>query len=189
MIASGRYLLDSEEKNGTLSVLVERNIITDNTRFADYADIISDDTILIFGQRYDIVGTHTSFGLAVPFLSIPEDKPLYELSIEFENPITRKKYDELVNRANEMIGMVMQDFALVEDFSVLENVMLPLNFARKKKPDRRSAAINALKSVGMDKFAKKPVSKLSGGQKQRVAIARYRKRAVDDTRRRAYGRA
>lgn len=103
MIASGRYLLDSEEKNGTLSVLVERNIITDKSRFADYADIISDDAILIFGQRYDIVGTHTSFGLVVPFLSIPEDKPLYEFSIEFENPITRKKYDELVERANEMI--------------------------------------------------------------------------------------
>ena len=32
--------------------------------------------------------------------------------------------------------------------------------------------MNALKSVGMAKFAKKPVSKLSGGQKQRVAIAR-----------------
>ena len=73
---------------------------------------------------------------------------------------------------NEKIGMVMQDFALVEDFSALENVMLPLNFAKKKKPNRRETAINALRSVGMDEFAKKPVNKLSGGQKQRVAIAR-----------------
>lgn len=66
----------------------------------------------------------------------------------------------------------MQDFALVEDFSALENVLLPLNFARKKKPNRREKAMNALKSVGMEEFAKKPVNKLSGGQKQRVAIAR-----------------
>lgn len=73
---------------------------------------------------------------------------------------------------NEKIGMVMQDFALVEDFSALENVMLPLNFAKKKKPNRRELALNALKSVSMEEFAKKPVSKLSGGQKQRVAIAR-----------------
>lgn len=73
---------------------------------------------------------------------------------------------------NEKIGMVMQDFALVEDFSALENVLLPLNFARKKKPNRREKAMNALKSVGMEEFAKKPVNKLSGGQKQRVAIAR-----------------
>ena len=73
---------------------------------------------------------------------------------------------------NEKIGMVMQDFALVEDFSALENVMLPLNFARKKKPNRHELALSALKSVGMEEFAKKPVNKLSGGQKQRVAIAR-----------------
>lgn len=73
---------------------------------------------------------------------------------------------------NEKIGTVMQDFALIEDFSALENVMLPLNFANKKRPDRREAALNALKSVGMEQFAKKPVNKLSGGQKQRVAIAR-----------------
>lgn len=66
----------------------------------------------------------------------------------------------------------MQDFALIEDFSALENVMLPLNFAKKKKPNRSELALNALKSVGMDEFAKKPVNKLSGGQKQRVAIAR-----------------
>ena len=73
---------------------------------------------------------------------------------------------------NEKIGMVMQDFALVEDFSALENVMLPLNFAKNKKPDRSKIALNALSSVGMEEFAKKPVNKLSGGQKQRVAIAR-----------------
>lgn len=79
---------------------------------------------------------------------------------------------ELAYIRSEKIGMVMQDFALIEDFSALENVMLPLNFAKKKRPNRREIALNALKSVGMDEFAKKPVSKLSGGQKQRVAIAR-----------------
>ncbi len=73
---------------------------------------------------------------------------------------------------NEKIGMVMQDFALVEDFTALENVMLPLEFAKAKKPNRQQNAMNALKSVGMGDSAKKPVSKLSGGQKQRVAIAR-----------------
>ncbi len=73
---------------------------------------------------------------------------------------------------NEKIGMVMQDFALVEDFSALENVMLPLDFAKRKKPNRKLLAMNALKSVGMEEYAKKPVNKLSGGQKQRVAIAR-----------------
>ncbi len=79
---------------------------------------------------------------------------------------------KLAQIRNEKIGMVMQDFALVEDFTAIENVMLPLDFAKKKKPNRKQLALDALKSVGMDSMAKKPVNKLSGGQKQRVAIAR-----------------
>lgn len=85
-----------------------------------------------------------------------------------------KKLSEkkLAGIRNSKIGIVMQDFALVDDFSCIENVMLPLDFANKKKPNKRELALNALKSVGMDGMAKKPVNKLSGGQKQRVAIAR-----------------
>lgn len=73
---------------------------------------------------------------------------------------------------NEKIGIVMQDFALVDDFTAIENVLLPLDFSKQKKPNSREKAMNALKSVGMEQYAKKPVNKLSGGQKQRVAIAR-----------------
>ena len=73
---------------------------------------------------------------------------------------------------NEKIGMVMQDFALVEDFTALENVMIPLNFSKKKIPNKKEKALAALRSVGIEELAKKPCNKLSGGQKQRVAIAR-----------------
>jgi putative ABC transport system ATP-binding protein len=73
---------------------------------------------------------------------------------------------------NEKIGMVMQDFALVEDFSALENVLIPLNFSKKKVKNKKEKALSALKSAGIEDLAKKPCNKLSGGQKQRVAIAR-----------------
>lgn len=73
---------------------------------------------------------------------------------------------------NEKIGMVMQDFALVEDFTAFENVMIPLNFSKKKIKNKKEKALAALKSVGIEELAKKPCNKLSGGQKQRVAIAR-----------------
>ena len=79
---------------------------------------------------------------------------------------------ELAYIRSEKIGMVMQDFALVEDFTALENVILPLDFAKKKKSNRRELALKALASVGLEELAKKPVNKMSGGQKQRVAIAR-----------------
>lgn len=93
----------------------------------------------------------------------------YRLGGTLVKKLSEKKSAQI---RNEKIGLVMQDFALVEDFSAIENVLLPLNFARKKKPNRREKAMNALKSVGMEELAKKPVNKLSGGQKQRVAIAR-----------------
>lgn len=89
-----------------------------------------------------------------------------------ETLVKRLSEKELAHIRNEKIGMVMQDFALIEDFTALENVMLPLDFARKKRSYRRKHALEALRSVGLEEIAKKPVSKLSGGQKQRVAIAR-----------------
>ena len=83
--------------------------------------------------------------------------------------LTEREYAKI---RNEKIGMVMQDFALVEDFTALENVMIPLNFSKKKIPDKKGKAPAALRSVGIEELAKKPCNKLSGGQKQRVAIAR-----------------
>lgn len=73
---------------------------------------------------------------------------------------------------NEMIGMIMQDFALVEDFTVEENVLLPLDFSHKKVKNKRDLVNDALNAVSMDSMLKKPCNSLSGGQKQRVAIAR-----------------
>ena len=77
---------------------------------------------------------------------------------------------------NEKIGMVMQDFALVEGFTALDNVMIPLDFAdrkhRRKKKERKERALKMLELVGMEEYAQKQIQHLSGGQKQRVAIAR-----------------
>lgn len=73
---------------------------------------------------------------------------------------------------NEHIGLVMQDYALVEDFTVLDNVLLPLNLAKNKRKNRKQLAMEALEKVEMTDFAKKKVAELSGGQKQRTAIAR-----------------
>ena len=83
--------------------------------------------------------------------------------------LSEKQYAKI---RNEKIGMVMQDFALVEDFTALENVMIPLNFLKQKIKNKKEKALAALKSVGIGELAKKPCNKLSGGQKQRVAIAR-----------------
>lgn len=80
--------------------------------------------------------------------------------------------NKLAKIRNEKVGIVMQDFALIDEYSVIENVMIPLNFSKKKLGKPKELAMKALERVGLANLAKKPVSKLSGGQKQRVAIAR-----------------
>ena len=75
---------------------------------------------------------------------------------------------------NKNIGIVMQDFALLEKYTVIDNVLLPFDFSKKKvnRKIEKERAIDLLKEVGMEMIYDKEVSKLSGGQKQRVAIAR-----------------
>ena len=93
----------------------------------------------------------------------------YRIDDTLVKGLSERKYARI---RNEKIGMVMQDFALVEDFTALENVMIPLNFSKKKIKGKKEKALAALKSVGIEELAKKPCNKLSEGQKQRVAIAR-----------------
>lgn len=74
---------------------------------------------------------------------------------------------------NQKIGIVMQDYALIDEYTIEENVQIPLIFGKVKGNDvRRGKIMTALENVGLAELAKKPVRQLSGGQKQRVAIAR-----------------
>lgn len=73
---------------------------------------------------------------------------------------------------NEKIGMVMQDYALIDDFTAIQNVTLPLDFAKKPSRQKKELSLQALDVVGMKQYVHKSVNQLSGGQKQRIAIAR-----------------
>ena len=86
--------------------------------------------------------------------------------------VKNKNDKENARIRNRYLGIVMQDYALVEDFTALENVMLPLDFSKERIKNKKQRALDMLKQVDMEEFANKPVNKLSGGQKQRVAIAR-----------------
>jgi lipoprotein-releasing system ATP-binding protein len=84
-----------------------------------------------------------------------------------------KKEAELALVRNKHIGFVFQFHYLLNEFSVLRNVMLPgLKLAQYSEKEIEHRAYEKLKMLGIESEALKNPNQLSGGQKQRVAIAR-----------------
>jgi lipoprotein-releasing system ATP-binding protein len=74
---------------------------------------------------------------------------------------------------NEKIGFVFQFHYLLNEFTVVENVMLPgLKLAAHTESEVKVHAMDRLKTLGIESLADKKANQLSGGEKQRVAIAR-----------------
>ena len=84
-----------------------------------------------------------------------------------------KTEKELAAVRNEKIGFVFQFHYLLNEFTVLKNVMLPgQKLAKLSDKDLEEKAMLHLKQLDIESLAKKPAYQLSGGEKQRVAIAR-----------------
>lgn len=73
---------------------------------------------------------------------------------------------------NKQIGFIFQDFNLIGDMTVFENVELPLTHQNMPKAERRKRVIECLQKVDMARRADHYPAQLSGGQQQRVAVAR-----------------
>ena len=88
-------------------------------------------------------------------------------------PMKNKSEQELAKVRNEKIGFVFQFHYLLNEFSVLKNVMLPgLKLNKFSEQEIEYRAMEKLRILGIEKEALKLPNQLSGGQKQRVAIAR-----------------
>ncbi len=80
---------------------------------------------------------------------------------------------ELSILRNKYFGFILQDFGLIEDETVCENIYVPLLFSKDKKDKNIDQKINnLLKELSITELKNKKVKQLSGGQRQRVAIAR-----------------
>ena len=73
---------------------------------------------------------------------------------------------------NQHIGFIFQSYNLLEDFTALDNVLMPLKIGRQENAESEAFARSLLKEVGLEGKENVLAKYLSGGEKQRVAIAR-----------------
>ncbi|MBB5396867.1 ABC transporter ATP-binding protein [Mucilaginibacter sp. AK015] len=87
--------------------------------------------------------------------------------------VTGLSQNDLALFRNRHIGFVFQFHFLLPEFTALENVMLPaLKLGRWDKAETEERALQQLRQLEMEPFARQLSGKLSGGQQQRIAIAR-----------------
>ena len=91
----------------------------------------------------------------------------------FEGKALLTSSDEILSKIrNQTVGFVFQNFSLIENNTVFENVELPLLYNGYKFHQTEEKVMAVLKKVGLADKADKHLKQLSGGQQQRVAIAR-----------------
>lgn len=86
--------------------------------------------------------------------------------------VTGLNRSSLAKLRNSKFGFIFQEYHLIPELNVLENVCVPLGYAGIGRKKRENISLKLLEELGLTEKIKKYPSQLSGGEKQRVAIAR-----------------
>ena len=93
----------------------------------------------------------------------------YFLNGQLVNKFTNS---QLSAARNETISFIFQYFALLNEYTVYKNIMLPLNCRKISVREKKQLVNYYMKRLGIEGLSKKKPTQISGGQQQRVAIAR-----------------
>jgi putative ABC transport system ATP-binding protein len=101
------------------------------------------------------------------------DRPSAGQVVVTGREVHKMSENQLASWRGENVGIIFQFFQMLPALSLLQNVILPMDFANKYSPkERRERAMDLLETVGLADQAEKLPSMVSGGQQQRAAIAR-----------------
>lgn len=123
------------------------------------------------GEVYGIIGTSGSgkstLLRTMNFLEVPTSG-----SVQIEGIDLQTQSQQQLRKIRKSIGMIFQQFNLIRNKTVLQNVEIALKLANYPKAKRLTRAKECLSFVGLAEFDQHYPAQLSGGQMQRVAIAR-----------------
>lgn len=156
------------------SVLIELKNVTKTYHLGDEVLHALDDIDFLVraGDFVAIVGPSGSGKSTLANIIGGLDRPTSGNIIVDGEDLSHTRDRQLSDYRNRHIGFVFQSFNLQGSQTALENVMLPLVFARMKSRQRRSRAKECLEAVDLGDRLKHKPTQLSGGQRQRVAVAR-----------------
>ena len=86
--------------------------------------------------------------------------------------LSKLKDKDLADFRRDNLGFVFQDFNLLDNFSIKDNILLPLVLANRNYKDMEQRLEKVVKPLGIEILINKYAYEISGGQKQRVAVAR-----------------
>lgn len=99
----------------------------------------------------------------------PVEQGEYHIFQKAAPKINSKQANKMIR---ENISYLFQNFALVDNFTIKENLMMALRYVKQTKKEKEESIDNALRMVGLENYQKLKVFEISGGEQQRVAIAR-----------------
>jgi putative ABC transport system ATP-binding protein len=125
------------------------------------------------GEFLAVVGKSGSGKSTLLNMLVGIDRPSAGEVIVAHTPVHTLSQDQLATWRGRSVGVVFQFFQLLPTLTVVENVMLPMDFCNTYTPrDRKPRALELLARLGITEQADKLPADLSGGQQQRAAIAR-----------------
>ena len=138
-----------------------------------FTDLKNINLTLKDGEFSSIVGPSGSGKSTLMHIIGLLDKPSKGKVTIGDKDVSMLSDDEISSLRNEFVEFVFQQFNLIPKLTVLENIMMPAVYARKRLAfDPKEKALSLIKQFGLDGKENSFPNKISGGQQQRVAIAR-----------------
>lgn len=161
-----------EPRNNPLVGL--RNIVKTYQTGEDQVTVLNNITLSVqTGEFVSIVGPSGSGKSTLLNIITGIDRPTGGDVFFNGQVIHTMSENNLARWRGRNIGVVFQFFQLLPTLTIIENVMLPMDFCRLYRPkERRKRALRLLEEVGIARHAYKLPSALSGGEQQRAAVAR-----------------
>ncbi len=161
-------------KNGNRRLIELRRVVkTYRTAAGDFTALKGVDLVVDRGEFIAVVGKSGSGKSTLINMLTGIDRPTSGEVLVGDHAVHTLSEGQIAVWRGRNVGVVFQFFQLLPTLTVIENVMLPMDFCRMYTPRQRAArALELLSMVDMAEHAHKLPNALSGGQQQRVAIAR-----------------